>query len=780
VLVIVSCSVGARVATAAAAVAISAGNLNSCLISAVGGVECWGLGLGNASVFNSSVPVAVPSLAGGVASVAAGQGFHSCVITTAGGARCWGQGDQGQLGNGSFVSRVEPVDVSGFASGIAAIAPGGQHTCALTTAGGVWCWGRNFEGELGNGTFTDAGSNVPVAVSGLSSGVEAIAAGTTHTCAITTGGELWCWGANEHGQLGDGTTTNRSTPVAVTGLASGVSLVSAGAWHTCAVTAGGTVQCWGSNQFGELGDGSVADHATPAPISTLMGGLAVESISSSGHHNCVLTTGGDAWCWGWNGSGQLGHVTASPYAYRPYPLPVSRGNGIAVISAGATHNCASTTEGHVECWGSNTVGELGDGSVRQSSVPITTAGPVHATAVAASSHSCALTTSGGVECWGYNSDGGLGDGTQVDRSVPRPVAGLESGVEVISAGVSAHRCAIDSGGGVLCWGRNEHGQLGDGTTTDRTEPVAVSGLSSGVVAVATGYQHTCAVTDLGIVQCWGANSVGQLGNGTTLDSSVPVPALLSGVTSVATGWVHTCALTTTGSVYCWGDNSDGQLGSDTSLGSAIPAPVTTLASGVMSISAGTYHNCALSSAGAVSCWGDFASPKVVSGLSSGVAAVSAGDSHSCAILVDGSVECWGYNEQGQLGDGTSGEPFSYGPVAVTGLAGAASAIAAGWKHTCAATEDGVVQCWGENSFGQLGDGSVRQSTLPRAVVGYWGAPACSDGIDNDGDGFTDFPGDPGCEYDRGLSELPEPDLVWVLPGFIALAGCLAQMRRRVR
>src|SRR5262249_42794672 len=141
---------------------------------------------------------------------------------------------------------------------------------------------------------------------------------------------------------------------------------------------------------------------------------------------------------------------------------------------------------------------------------ITPVGPVHGTAVAAAAHSCALTPSGGVSCWGFNGDAGLGDGSRVDRSLPRTVSGLETGVAGLSAGVGDHRCVVDDSGGVLCWGTNQHGQLGDGSTIDRTEPVAVVGLSSAVASVSIGDHHTCAVTVSGNALCWGANDTGQL------------------------------------------------------------------------------------------------------------------------------------------------------------------------------------------------------------------------------------------------------------------------------
>ncbi|NLT36147.1 MAG: chromosome condensation regulator RCC1, partial [Gaiellales bacterium] len=258
-------------------------------------------------------------------------GSHTCALTIAGGAKCWGRNDFGQLGDGSTTNRSEPVDVAGLTSGVAAIAAGGSHTCAVTTGGSLLCWGDNVRGQLGDGTTTDRSE--PVYVTNLSSGVAAVTCGYQHTCARTTAGGAKCWGYNSLGQLGNGTTTSRLTPVDVTGLTSGVASLSAGYSHTCAVTTGGAAKCWGGGGHGELGDGTSgldADKTTPVDVSGLGSGVA--AVSAGGYHTCALTTGGGIKCWGLNNYGQLGDWTTTR---RVTPVD-SQGveSGMAAVTAG--------------------------------------------------------------------------------------------------------------------------------------------------------------------------------------------------------------------------------------------------------------------------------------------------------------------------------------------------------------------------------------------------------------------------------------------------------------
>ena len=664
----------------------------------------------------ASCVLLVPGSAGaGAIDVAAGT-YHACAVTTDGAISCWGHNFFGQLGDGTTAQRLEPVGASGLGSGVTAGAAGEYHTCAIAGGGAVWCWGVNAHGQLGNGTTT--GAITPVAVTGLGSGVTALAAGAYHTCAVTSGGAAVCWGDNSSGQLGDGTTTTRSTPVPVSGLGSGVVAVAAGRAHTCAVTSGGALWCWGAGSFGQLGDGTSTSRSAPVAVTGL--GSGVVAVAGGWGHSCAVTGAGGAWCWGANFAGQLGDGTTTT---RPTPVAVSGlGSGVVSVAAGEGHTCAATSTGALACWGGNAFGQLGDGTTTMRRVPVVVPGLANGV-VAVDSRSqstCAVMTDGTVLCWGRNYYGELGDGTTMNRCLPTDVLGLTSGAVLASAG-TYFTCAVTGGGGASCWGYNNRGQLGDGTLAARRAPVAVSGLATGVVAVAAGELHACAVTNVGAVWCWGNNSLGQVGNGATeLDIEIPVvpEGLGSGMVAVAGGRGHSCAVTSGGVVWCWGN---GQL---------LPSAVGGLSSGAVAITAGDDHVCALTSGGGVWCGGSNSQGELgdgsttdrgvlvpVTGLGSGVIAISAGGNHSCALTGAGAVWCWGSNADGEIGDGTTTNRLE--PVLVSGLAGGVASIAAGSRHTCAVTTAETMRCWGRNADGQLGDGTTTTRLLPVPAAGLW-------------------------------------------------------------
>ena len=365
-----------------------------------------------------------------------------------------------------------PTDGSTDAVASRHLALGGLHSCVLGAAGGIRCWGRNMDGELGDGTITNRAT--PVAVSG--GPYLAVSAGNYHTCAITSARRAVCWGRNATRQLGDGSQTNRSQPTPVSGLPEqDVIAISAGGAGTCAILSGGQAWCWGDNTYGQLGDGSTTEHSAPVAVS----GLAnAQTIAASGSHVCATRTTGAAACWGWAYSGRLGNGENSVSAV--YPAPVDLTTLLATTDetdVGGAFSCARLTTGRVECWGDNQYGQLGNGSQVNMSEPILVAGVLDIARIStADAATCALATTGVVRCWGRNRSGQIGNGNggvgQVVLS-PSVVMGLPAAIDDLDSAF-AHSCARTPTGTVLCWGDNTYGQIGDGSVnTERNVATAV-------------------------------------------------------------------------------------------------------------------------------------------------------------------------------------------------------------------------------------------------------------------------------------------------------------------
>lgn len=372
---------------------------------------------------------------------------------------------QGTKSNTSYPSATTGVATS--------IRIGGRFSCLLTDLGAVKCWGSNLYGQLGNGGNTAV--SLPVDVESLSTGVVAIATGDFHTCAILENSKVKCWGSNNYGQLGDGTTQDRNTPVDVMGLNGGAKAIVAGYRHTCVITDGNLVKCWGGNISGQIGDRTNNNRSIPVTVV----GLTEKATA---------------------------------------------------IAAGDYHTCALVSTGSVWCWGGNDAGALGDNTTISRNVPVRVQGIAEKTkAIAAGgSHSCLITTGNVMKCWGYNELGQLGDNTMANRLIPTNVLGLDESVIAMDLG-AFHTCVVSNSKGVKCWGWNLWGEIGDGTTEQRNVPINVNNLSSGVTSVVAGNGHTCALRGTGEILCWGMNIVGQLGDSTMINRSEPV-----GVVGLAT------------------------------------------------------------------------------------------------------------------------------------------------------------------------------------------------------------------------------------------------------
>jgi len=346
------------------------------------------------------------------------------------------------------------------------------HTCAIKRNGSLWCWGYNQYGQVGIGTNLIREFPFPVTVMPGES-FSSVSVGGHHTCAIKTDGSLWCWGHNGYGQVGDGTNINKYSPTPVPGMSSGVSSISLGWYHSCAIKTDGSLWCWGNNEYGQLGDGSYENKNSPVQIMP----SGVSSVSAGGHHTCAVKTDGSLWCWGDNSYGQIGNGTLGGSVSEPVQVIPS---GVSSVSSGWFHTCAVKQDGSLWCWGDNGYGQLGDNSFGgRVSEPV----EIMSSGVSSVSlgwyHTCAIKTDGSLWCWGWNIFGQLGDGTGEDKHSPHPI--MPSGVSFVSLG-GFHTCAIkEEESSLWCWGWNSFGQLGDGEKgTIRRTPIRVIDLITGL------------------------------------------------------------------------------------------------------------------------------------------------------------------------------------------------------------------------------------------------------------------------------------------------------------
>jgi alpha-tubulin suppressor-like RCC1 family protein len=677
---------------------LATGRYHSCAVASDGSrVYCWGqngwgqLGTGNAGTPNTPTPVVMAdnSYLQGVIGVAAGE-VHSCAVKSDGTVWCWGTGSSGQLGTGTPNNNSQPPTQVTQLNNATQLAALDDTTCARASDTTVWCWGNNQSNipvqvlvEPGGAAFTD---------------VAEVAVGQSHTCARKTDGSVWCWGSNYLGQLGIGNfSASAANPVQALGPGAATQL-RAGSDFTCAVRADNTLSCWGGTENGQLGTGMEGYYAlVNSPIAVVSGGNAalggVTLVGLGDTHACAVKSDGTLSCWGNNSAGQLGTGLAENTAMRTSPELVLDGQGSAwsgatAISAFQSQTCTVQSDASAWCWGRNDRGTLGNGNTIDQTHPAAVVtvplGPEFSSVGAVGvgdTHVCAVQASGAVWCWGDYSYTGIPNGG--NSLVPEQTPLVASTVQIAAGG--DHTCILESGG-ISCWGYDQFGQLGDGTTNTSQTAVTVhaagsTGSLSGATAVTVAFDHTCAVLQDGSALCWGQNQSSELGIGTSdATALLPTPVVtapggppLTGVAIIASGQYHGCAAKVDGTVWCWGMNSDGQVG--------IPASMASVATQVSNLDS-------------------------VTGL-------VAGSRHNCAYKSDGSVWCWGNNSLGQLGDGITTSRFT--PAVVPNLTGVVQ-LAAGDGHTCARKSDGQVWCWGAFGRGQLGNGLTARSLFPAAVA----------------------------------------------------------------
>jgi alpha-tubulin suppressor-like RCC1 family protein len=649
---------------------------------------------------------------------------HTCGLDADGAIWCWGSNAIGAIGTGDGRDRYEPVRVDG-PDGWEQLSVGREGTCAIRTGGELWCWGTGNVTGLG-----DQSSPERLVVPATT--WTAISVGYEGFCAIAGDGVLWCrWSDGMPSPPVETPTGDAALPI---------KSVSASNGTMCLIDNSDALWCWGTNDYGQAGSGTPPDPvATPMQIAI---GTPWASVAVGQDHACAITTDGALYCWGECDFNQTGSGNNQP---ETCVVPERFGTDTyRSVDPGDEHTCAVRSDGALVCFGVGDDGELADLGGDRDTGPVIARGiDGFETVSSGYDHGCGLRAGGEAWCWGSNRWGQLGDGTGGARRSPERVH--DGPWQTLSLGAHSS-CGIRDDGSLWCWGKNPRGQLGDGTTFQRHRPVRV-GPERDWIAIAAGVFHTCGIRSPGTLWCWGDNEDNQLGTG---GPDVLTPQQVGSAedwTAVTASESASCGLRG-GALYCWGVGFDSlPTEIDGPTWSAIAAtplvsfggcfqsapmcgakagsmycwndPVTGAAidaGGWMTLSVGWDHACGITATGAgAMCIGDNEFGQLGNGSAGGVvipgvavdggpyAMIDAGDEASCGVTTAGQLKCWGLNDVNALGDENEGFVGEPNPTAV--MPGTTwRTVDVAHDHGCAADSVGALWCWGDNRYGELGNG----------------------------------------------------------------------------
>jgi RHS repeat-associated protein len=642
-----------------------------------------------------------------------------------------GANSNGELGNGTTTARSLFEQVPGLANVVGA-AEGGNFSLAVESNGSVYSWGKNAYGELGLGNTTEEHS--PQQITTLA-GVSQVAATDASGFALKSNGTVWSWGYDGHGQLGNGETMNETSPHEISGL-TGVTQISAGHQFIVAVKSNGTVYSWGANSSGKLGDGTTTDKLSPVQVK-MPEGVDITQVAAGRSFAAAISQSGSLYVWGSNSNGQFANGKEGSTEESDLPVQITGVSGVTQIAAGDV-SLTAIINGAVEVWGADGYGQLGDNATTNKDTPqqVNAFNQGTRTVLTEGADTTFLARDdGSVMAAGANTHGQLGDGTTTERHTPEAILGLH-GVRSIASGTNAlgastnDTLAVTWSGQLWGTGANTDGELGNGTTTGRSQFEQISGLAN-VIGAAEGENFSLAVESNGNIYSWGKNTNGELGLGNTTEEHTPQQiTALSSVTQVAATDASSFALESNGTVWSWGYDGHGQLGDGKTTPETSPHEISGL-TGVTQIAAGHQFMVAVKSNGTVYSWGANSSGKLGDGTTTeklspvqvktlegvDIVQVAAGRSFAAAISQGGSLYVWGSNSNGQFGNGKEGSTEeSDVPIQITSISGATQ-IAAG-DVSLTAVVNGVVEVWGADGYGQLGDNATTNKDTPQKAPGF--------------------------------------------------------------